>query len=42
VPPHWNVNLLVDDADDTVARAVELGGTILIAPMDTPGFTARS
>jgi uncharacterized protein len=38
IPPHWNVNLLVDDTDDTAGRAVELGGTILIAPMNTPGF----
>lgn len=38
IPPHWNVNLLVDDSDETAARAVELGGRILIAPMDTPGF----
>jgi predicted enzyme related to lactoylglutathione lyase len=38
VPPHWNVNLLVDDSDEAASRAVELGGTILIAPTDTPGF----
>jgi predicted enzyme related to lactoylglutathione lyase len=38
VPPHWNVNLLVDDSDDTAARAVELGGRILIPPTDSPGF----
>jgi predicted enzyme related to lactoylglutathione lyase len=38
VPPHWNVNLRVDDADAVAARAAQLGGTVLIAPMDTPGF----
>lgn len=38
IPPHWNVNLQVDDSDEIAARAVELGGQILIAPMDTPGF----
>jgi uncharacterized protein len=38
VPPHWNVNLLVDDSDDTAARAVELGGRVLIPPTDSPGF----
>jgi uncharacterized protein len=38
IPPHWNVNLLVDDSDEAAARAVELGGRVLIAPMDTPGF----
>ncbi|MDQ6805375.1 MAG: VOC family protein [Actinomycetota bacterium] len=38
IPPHWNVNLHVHDADAVGAHAVELGGTILMAPMDTPGF----
>jgi predicted enzyme related to lactoylglutathione lyase len=38
VPPHWNVNLLVADADEAAARAGELGGRVLVAPMDTPGF----
>ncbi len=38
VPPHWNVNLLVVDSDEVAARAVGLGGRILVAPMDTPGF----
>ena len=34
VPPHWSVAFLVDDADASAARAEELGGTILVAPMD--------
>jgi predicted enzyme related to lactoylglutathione lyase len=38
VPPHWNVNLRVDDADAVAAHAAELGGTVLMAPMDTPGL----
>ncbi|MDQ6746418.1 MAG: VOC family protein [Actinomycetota bacterium] len=38
VPPHWNVNLRVDDSDAIAARAAELGGTLLMGPMDTPGF----
>ncbi len=38
VPPHWDVNLRVDDADATAARAAQLGGTVLAGPMDTPGF----
>ena len=38
VPPHWNVNLRVDDADATVARAASLGGQIIAPVMDTPGF----
>jgi predicted enzyme related to lactoylglutathione lyase len=38
VPNHWNVNFRVADADAFVAHASELGATILMAPMDTPGF----
>jgi uncharacterized protein len=34
VPAHWSVTFLVDDADASAARAEELGGTILVAPMD--------
>jgi hypothetical protein len=38
VPPHWNVNLRVDDSDAIAARAAELGGSVLMPPIDTPGF----
>jgi uncharacterized protein len=38
VPPHWNVNLAVDDADAIAARAADLGGNVLMGPVDTPGF----
>ena len=38
VPPHWNVDLRVDDADAVAARAAELGVTVLMPPTDTPGF----
>ena len=38
VPPHWNVNLWVADADAVAAHAADLGGTVLMPPMDTPGF----
>jgi len=38
VPPHWNVNLRVDDTDAIAAHAVDLGGTVLMGPMDTPGM----
>ena len=38
VPPHWNVNFRVADADATAARAAELGGTVLMPPADAPGF----
>ncbi|WP_346959426.1 VOC family protein [uncultured Arthrobacter sp.] len=38
VPPHWSVNFAVRDADATAERAVALGGSVLMAPTDTPGF----
>lgn len=38
VPPHWSVNFAVRDADALAEHAVALGGTILLAPMNTPGF----
>ena len=37
-PPHWSVAVLVADADATARQATELGGTVLLAPTDTPGF----
>jgi uncharacterized protein len=38
VPPHWNVNFRVDDADATAARATELGGSLIMAPAEGGGF----
>lgn len=38
VPPHWSVNFAVTDVDSVARHAEALGGTILMAPMDTPGF----
>lgn len=38
VPPHWSVNFAVTDADATAARAVGLGGNLVVAPADTTGF----
>jgi predicted enzyme related to lactoylglutathione lyase len=38
VPPHWNVNLRVDDADVTGERATSLGGSVLGPPVDTFGL----
>ncbi len=35
-PAHWSVTFGVDDADATAARAKELGGTVLVEPMDAP------
>lgn len=38
VPPHWAVNFRVEDTDATADHAVALGGTVRMAPTDTPGF----
>jgi predicted enzyme related to lactoylglutathione lyase len=34
VPPHWNVYFAVVDTDTAVARVAELGGSVVVAPMD--------
>ena len=36
VPPHWRIYFQVEDADATVARVTELGGSVLRPPMDMP------
>jgi predicted enzyme related to lactoylglutathione lyase len=38
VPPHWSVNFAVGDVDAVAQHATALGGTVLMAPFDTPGF----
>ena len=38
VPPHWSINFAVHDADAIAEHAASLGGKILMAPFDTPGF----
>ncbi len=35
-PAHWSVTFAVDDADAIADRAVELGGTVLVPPVDAP------
>jgi uncharacterized protein len=35
-PTGWFVYITVDSADDTAAKAVQLGGTVVQAPEDTP------
>jgi predicted enzyme related to lactoylglutathione lyase len=42
VPPHWNVNLRVDDTDATVEQAVSLGGHVVVPPLDTPGLRSAA
>ncbi len=36
VPPHWSVCFAVSDCDATVAKAKELGATVVAEPMDMP------
>lgn len=36
VPPHWDVNFAVADVDATAARCGELGGEVVVPPMDIP------
>jgi hypothetical protein len=38
LPAQWGVDFWVHDADATAEKAVELGGGVLVAPHDTPGF----
>jgi uncharacterized protein len=41
VPPNWGVYFAVDDADAAVAKTQDLGGTLLMGPMDIePGRMA--
>jgi uncharacterized protein len=35
-PPHWSLTFAVDDADAIAARATELGGRVVVAPVDAP------
>ena len=34
VPPHWGIYFAVDDTDATVAKVAELGGAVMMPPMD--------
>jgi uncharacterized protein len=36
VPAHWSVTFSTDDADVLAAKAEELGGRVLISPVDVP------
>jgi uncharacterized protein len=35
-PPHWNVTFAVDDADAIAEKTTELGGQVIVPPMDAP------
>jgi uncharacterized protein len=34
--PHWGVTFAVDDADAVAAKAAELGGDVVVPPLDAP------
>jgi predicted enzyme related to lactoylglutathione lyase len=36
IPPYWGVYFAVADTDATVAKATELGASVLAEPMDLP------
>jgi uncharacterized protein len=35
-PPHWSVTFGVDDAEAIAAKATELGGRVIVPPLDVP------
>jgi uncharacterized protein len=35
-PAHWGVTFSTDDADATATKAAELGGTVILTPIDAP------
>src|SRR5471030_820929 len=35
-PAHWSVTFSTENADVTAAKAADLGGTVLVAPVDAP------
>ena len=35
-PPHWGITFAVDDADAIAAKTQELGGTVIVPPLDAP------
>lgn len=37
-PPNWTSYITVDDADAIAARVEELGGKVLVPPMDIPAL----
>ena len=37
MPPNWGIYFDVEDADATASRVTELGGNVMVGPMDFPG-----
>jgi predicted enzyme related to lactoylglutathione lyase len=40
--PHWVAYFGTDDVDTAARTAEQLGGTVLVAPVDVPGFGRAS
>ena len=38
LPPHWNNYVTVESAEDAKSKAEELGGQVMMGPMDVMGF----
>ena len=36
IPPHWGAYVTVDDVEQTIAKCTELGGKVVMPPMDVP------
>jgi predicted enzyme related to lactoylglutathione lyase len=36
IPPHWGAYVTVDDVEQTIAKCTELGGKVVVPPMDVP------
>ena len=36
MPPHWGVYFSVEDCDATISKVTELGGKVVMDPMDIP------
>lgn len=37
MPPNWGVYVTVNNVDETLARATQLGGKVVMPPMEVPG-----
>lgn len=42
LPSHWATYVAVDNADETVAKITEKGGSITVPPFDAPGVGRMS
>ncbi len=42
IPPHWNLYIAVENADETARRAAELGARLLVPPFDVATYGRMS